>query len=955
MAKTASQYELERLLRNPKITFEKGLLNTPNDSFLGYVSDLKNMEIEDGVVQNRLGSYHLIPSTNDYSWLSITEHLVCDVQVLMLINRQREVYFVIEAFPERLIPVYKYGVDPLSDDSFRLKFYDGTKFHVVENKQYLYIYSNTGTGYRIDKVNFIMFANTYDHGEYVDLAQNIIDHDDSLEIGAYVVIDDMTFHGNVDIKAVPAEYKSVPIRGKYRYAEVNKAGITGQWSDPFDLGSEYGKYLFSRYGGTAVRLTDGDKLLSENTLDGFGLEVKADQYTAFVNSEGIVEDFDQFAVDASANYEWASATLVVKQNGSGEVVFASTGETETETTSDQLYITDSNGCILVKDLTEVTPLDSAYCAIASVEATTPASEYFTVDLVPYYVDSADTSADAITFSEKYWKKRVGELVVIPNLEATIEGTAPTEVATKYEVVSVGHSASSVILKLKAAATVSFTTYTYSSGDYFLVYSPTYGLNATTEGQYMMPLSSVETGYTGDYQGLIALAQYKKVGTNAIPQFSDGMVFGCLNNPLTHDYSGRKKYIVSVPESITEGASSTPFRFYDDRTTPGDALADGDPVQLYSCKVAALRTALWPAKAAYIFNKEALFLDTSLVTLMKERDVNTWDYGLSSVEYVKISEHLNVVIGLAESSNNSDVVLLQEADGLNELFLKNGFKVWHDGNIICESQKVFSLNKRPQYSLNAISTRLSQRYLESTSAFDIRFASAASLTLSSILSYPYEIDEFVKEIRQPDLMCVGSGSLFVVEQDGAVQIGSLSDMLLRKKVDVPYSVVAMEPVGGGVVIFGEKEINYITDDGAYRYIDTTSVRSSKIIATASGAGSAFAINENNDVIVLATQYSETGQPYVVLNVISRALKSVAFASDASMTFCRATLWIASDDSIYGFSDGVWSKKYQWDGKHIKNIGTLGGELVVSFEDFYEPSYWWDPVDPKPPIEGLEDIE
>ena len=59
MSRTELVNELNRYLKTPTVTFEKGLMQTDNDSVLGYVSDLKNMEIDNGVVSRRSGNRYL--------------------------------------------------------------------------------------------------------------------------------------------------------------------------------------------------------------------------------------------------------------------------------------------------------------------------------------------------------------------------------------------------------------------------------------------------------------------------------------------------------------------------------------------------------------------------------------------------------------------------------------------------------------------------------------------------------------------------------------------------------------------------------------------------------------------------------------------------------------------------------------------------------------------------------
>ena len=274
MPKSQIYEELKRLLVNPKITFEKGLIATSNDTTLGYVSDMNNMEIEGGVISNRKGSFCLNDPDEEYAWRVLTEATLCGVSMLIGVTMKREVYVMVEEIHQKLMPIYKKGIDPFrigsdGDLSFKLQFTRGSKFFIenMESEQYFYIANEFGDIFRINKDSYIQFFEEYDYDSRpdsyrveADAVRGLGSYTDffSKNIGVYLDVVDVSFKENFSIIPIGHDNEfTVPVRGNIRYAPINNAGIIGRFSDTIAI-TDYKRLVFSPFNGEILQSKDGD-------------------------------------------------------------------------------------------------------------------------------------------------------------------------------------------------------------------------------------------------------------------------------------------------------------------------------------------------------------------------------------------------------------------------------------------------------------------------------------------------------------------------------------------------------------------------------------------------------------------------------------------------------------------------------------------------------------------------
>jgi len=252
--------ELNHYLRTPPVTFEKGLMHTDNDSALGYVSKLHNMEINNGVVERREGTKVLSNPDSTNKYIFMKEMIINGVHFILGITETREVKVFLDHWTEKEIGVYKKGIFPLSPSlgvGFKFQFFRGEKFWLIEDNKYYKLINDFGDAARFNKHGYVQFfwINTSD-----DLYQNTVNYiphqkielarDSTSQIGLYLEITDISHKTPpVDVIKIKDPTKQTPeIRGDVRFAAVNEAGYRGLWSPPIFL-SKWESVYFSKNKG----------------------------------------------------------------------------------------------------------------------------------------------------------------------------------------------------------------------------------------------------------------------------------------------------------------------------------------------------------------------------------------------------------------------------------------------------------------------------------------------------------------------------------------------------------------------------------------------------------------------------------------------------------------------------------------------------------------------------------
>ena len=336
------QAELRRLTAVPNITFEKGLMDTDDDTALGYVQDMNNMLVEKNSIISRDGTR--VMNESDINLKYIASYTVCNVPILFGINQDNFLLAWIETWPEYDLYVCRKGFDNQKDylsnvyldgDGTAVNFPDGDTFISDEDDRYIYFIADTGKTIRIDKNGYFRIQDMYDDLTDQDILDNMNDaRDDAfLFLGLYLTIEDATHKRLRDFYMIEdVSEKTVPIKGSVRCAYVNDAGYIGKWSDPQVL-PEYKACYITTHNGLAIDSTDPSKptiapkfeeIVYSNDTDGLFIQRRTSTtaaWTTSIRTDITYSSSTTFAPFLTAT-DTTNATIVVDvENRKTEVYF----------------------------------------------------------------------------------------------------------------------------------------------------------------------------------------------------------------------------------------------------------------------------------------------------------------------------------------------------------------------------------------------------------------------------------------------------------------------------------------------------------------------------------------------------------------------------------------------------------------------------------------------------------
>jgi len=179
----------------------------------------------------------------------------------------------------------------------------------------------------------------------------------------------------------------------------------------------------------------------------------------------------------------------------------------------------------------------------------------------------------------------------------------------------------------------------------------------------------------------------------------------------------------------------------------------------------------------------------------------------------------------------------------------------------------------------------------------------------------------------------NGNLIFSAMGGSVAVGTLNDALsFFTYYNFNKDISNIAPLIDGVAVFAKDDIFFMGMNGQTRSVSGIDIVKNKNVKRVYAAENmVFGITIENEVIVLSTKLTANGDPYPNCDIISDAIKDVEWSADTDITFCNGTLYISNVDEIYGFTKGIWDRRYHFENKKIRKLGSYKNNLVISFDD------------------------
>ena len=244
--------QLLQVIQN-KRRINKGIVRRPLENTDGFVSNLYNYELDDGVAKVRLGTRVMNAETDDL-WYTLDSFRIGDMDILIGINYKREVWAWLDKWPETNFkvcnssPFVRYQKKSSGGDfseTRQLIFQQGNKFWLEEDNLGIIIINDYGEAYRIMKKGSVRIeedgtefvtsrtSNVYKSGSVLRLYLDIKNATNKVFDREFYLMDDKKKAG-------------WRIAGDVRMAYVNEMDIVSELSEPINL-NEYQHVMASLF------------------------------------------------------------------------------------------------------------------------------------------------------------------------------------------------------------------------------------------------------------------------------------------------------------------------------------------------------------------------------------------------------------------------------------------------------------------------------------------------------------------------------------------------------------------------------------------------------------------------------------------------------------------------------------------------------------------------------------
>lgn len=892
--------ELRRLSRTPKITFEKGILRTDHEDQLGYVSDLKNMEIINGSAQRRKGTRVINAQDQAHSWHFIEEVEISGSVILLGLDKKGDFYCMLDDWPNNTMPVwdksiFKKWTKNNNSGKRHIGFRRGDKFWNFQDNQYFYCINNYGDAVKINKYGFFRI-NQVDTSlsaitsaswrwPYYNLTALLTHPAPTISCATNTVFVDAEDCSNrlpPSFQLIPdgrLNDNATPIRGTVRLAFKNDSGVISKWSEPTFL-YDYKKVFVSLFPAVPYKF-EGSFSFNER----FNFDFKSAGYSASgdptVLRSGTLETPKYFIKTAFSDTRSAASnssgfntfpvklwyvhhgfqvfdTVAFTGTAVGTGVWTDLSDATTfmvETGSWWLWFTCAhyaaaivtaamNNFFHLKNVRGFEDIDHTNANNSPYEGRGDFDTHFipayTAVSYPIYIVSA---AAPLYYTEMQTE----------DLSATSVGTAVT-----YERTYQGstHASSIVTTQWKRIRAPEFTP----------------SLGASQQLCVIRDLGNAKYRFYGCMY--LADMDYNVSGNNTLVKLANyGFSYSTASMASGNYQAWGKQY--GDLEAWKCYTATTYFNFTDEFT----ACNDLNPYNhLIEFKWTAIHSANWPTKRCDTYL--LMHIDTSYATIWHQL------YG-------------------------------------------QRFVVWNDGKIIGESQRAVSFDFTTgggTLSYDYISTAIiaSGQYNQMVYGQSYKiYVPILSCDYMNLKSYNYTIQESLEIIKEPEQIVFNGNKLYVI-QNASLWFGS-TDLMIYGGRQLDFTVEFMLPFHDGVVIFGSKGI-YWVDKNDTLYSD----KRVYVKACCDGDTGVFYIDINDRVYYMNLNFEYKQVPRPTHTELSTNITEMDFGSNPKMHYFDDTLWVSTGLELWGYKDNGWTKKYSFNDREISLISHYKNELVLSFD-------------------------
>jgi len=263
--------------------------------------------------------------------------------------------------------------------------------------------------------------------------------------------------------------------------------------------------------------------------------------------------------------------------------------------------------------------------------------------------------------------------------------------------------------------------------------------------------------------------------------------------------------------------------------------------------------------------------------------------------------------LVDSSDTADII-------------DERFCVWNNGQV---------LGKNQRYFVSTADEDVCYRLQDNETLKAVRHIPMCTLDGSTLRRFEYP-SIVTQTISQLDKAIYNNNIVFVLNA-GDVWLSD-DTLLLKQQVKLPETIVDIQPIADGCLAFGTERVFRILPEGTFLVIsEGRPSRKAK-----AGEGFIVSIAKDNGVYIYTAEWTQFGNQQIRVQKISDAIEDKIFANDCDLVIVNDCVYIASENEIWGFANGGWTKKYTFDYK-IHKLFTFNGQLLIYFVDNFAKIY------------------
>lgn len=876
--------ELIKLIRMPKNTFQNGILKTDNDNVNGFVSDLNNCEIDGLSVKARYGTKCLENPVVPRRWALFFSEMIAGSEILFGVTANGKIYAMNDRYPEKLFIVNKTGFtrfiykDPdqivtTPIQSHEAMFERGSVFWHIPGIDSFSIVNNYGDSFTITRSGSIQFMYESDKDHAINTA------------------------GRLRLCRTRAPYIAGVEQKFGLYIDI--AYTRKQFARPFFFcDAPMNKYTAIR-GNVKVAPVDDSGRLGELSQPQFLPMYK----TKYVSMVKCLSGKDANLLSCTG-YTYYGTGLFVHRTGADIFEMVS------------YYNPAPDDPFTRRDTRKATIM-----VVGEDPATMKFYMYFDALFFKERIAGGHMSLPEDDFAEDDFSVSLSAgngIIRLDNLKAVEFNTASsTHIDDYYTEGTLVHQGINTVLRNTAMTVVPFT------------YKKT--VEIITEGLTPHELTTYEPTPVGTdpvqaYTGVVYLLDIsiqKKVEIY-LSLVSQGLI---------------KKYAI---ESMLN-STLKPSAFLTAE------IKMKDTVDLTGAPSNNGLHEDW-APIAFSYELSNIFdeIGSSEVALLKNRGFDCWSVLFSEISTLEYHLHINVNDiniddGTIQMFDSDYDVICAKSDYVDWLVYGSRFAVWNDGVVLGISQKVFyDEDYLPVYSVEddrsvkqydgALTGYVNNQIPAATGTINAGYIPVCALDFQTARKFGYAESGIAFGFNNPRDITV-NGNLIFSAMGGSVAVGTLNDALsFFTYYNFNKDISNIAPLIDGIVVFAKDDIFFMGMDGQTRSVSGVDLVKNKNVKRVYAAENmVFGITMENEVIVLSTKLTANGDPYPNCDIISEAIKDVEWSADTDITFCNGTLYISNVNEIYGFTKGIWDRRYHFENKKIRKLGSYKNNLVISFDD------------------------